>query len=81
MPKRLNESVAMIRQEPFNYLATFNADNQVEYEGWSYPGKVEGDNDWQICKHTYTSGNLTKTEWANGANFNNIWTSRSTYFS
>lgn len=79
MPKRRNETEAMIRQEPFAYRAAFDSDQNVEYEGWADPGTATSSALWIICKHTYDSNNnLTATQWAYtsgtpAAQFNQVW--------
>jgi len=78
MPKRRNEVESMIRQEPFSYRAAFDANNNVEYEGWAQPSTAEGTAAWIVAKHTYDANqNLTKTEWASKALFDQIWTNYS----
>ena len=64
MPQRRNEIQAMVRQEPYAYAASFNADNQVEYEAWAEVGAPFTEAKWIVCKHTYSSGNLVRTQWA-----------------
>ena len=78
MSKRRNEMMSMIRQEPFSYRAAYDADNNVEYEGWATPGNPTTGAHWIIAKHTYTSGNMTATTWAQDSDevvgqFTNIW--------
>lgn len=80
MPKRHNELESMIRQEPFRYRAEYNADNYIIYEGWSYPGAATSDASWVICKHVWTDGNMTETNWAGSADFDKVWDDKESYF-
>jgi hypothetical protein len=79
--RQVDEHKAVTRQMAQAYRAAFDASNNVEYEAWAEPGTLDGDKRWMICKHTYTSGNLTKTEWADGSatGFNRTWTGYSGY--
>ena len=71
MPQRRNEITSQIRSEPMAYIAVYNASNQVIHEAWADPGTPAATEAWVACKHTYDgSGNMTKTEWADGAKFN-----------
>ena len=81
MPQRRNEECSMIRSEPFAYRAAYTSENNVEYEGWAAPGTATSAAFWIVCKHTYSSGNLTATEWAQTtpvapATFNQVWDDR-----
>jgi hypothetical protein len=81
MPKRRNEVESMIRQEPFEYRAAFDSSDYIEYEGWAVPGSATSASAWLICKHTHdSSGNLTSTQWADTASFDQIWDNRATLF-
>jgi hypothetical protein len=86
MSKLRSEQEVLSRNMGFKYRASFNVDNQVEYEGWAInPTVSEGDLKWQIIKHTYTSGNLTASDWAknNGKETDDFifsWTLRISYF-
>jgi len=64
MPKRRNEMETMTRSEPFAYIAEYDGDDNVEYEAWAVPGSATTSAVWVCAKHTYTTLNLTKTEWA-----------------
>ncbi len=81
MGKGRNETPTYSRNVGMRYRASFNSDNQVEYEGWALnPNAVEGDLSWQIMKHTYTSNNLTASNWANGSDdFAFSWTLKTSY--
>lgn len=81
MGKLNNETPGYVRNMGMRYRATYNADNQVEYEGWAIdPAAAEGDLKWQIVKHTYTSNNLTASNWANSSDdFVFSWALRATY--
>jgi len=81
MPPRRNELTSMVRQEPMAYRASFDASGNTEYEGWAPIGAADTDGSWTICKHTYTSGNLTSTSWALTASFDAVWDDRASYFS
>ena len=77
-PQRRNEEVSMIRSEPFAYRAAYDASNNVQYEGWAAPGTATSAALWIVCQHTYSSGNLTATQWAYtsgspAATFDQIW--------
>lgn len=81
MGLRRNEMMVAIRSEPMSYRASYTSDNLVEYEGWAEPGAAESSAVWIICKHTYSSSLLTKTEWAAvsgspAASFDSIWSNR-----
>lgn len=81
MGQRRNENWSMVRSEPFAYRAAYDASSNVEYEGWSQPGAADAGAVWLICKHTYSSGNLTETKWAAttgspAAEFDQVWNNR-----
>jgi len=78
MPRR-NEQTSMVRQEPFEYRADFDGGDDVIYEGWTAINSATTDESWIICKHTYTDGNLTRTQWV-GTDFNQKWSLRATLF-
>lgn len=76
-PQRRNEFSSLTRPEPFNYKASYDSNNNVEYEGWAIPGSATSDAVWMICKHAYdASNNLITTQWADGANFTQIFDNR-----
>jgi len=81
MGKRHTETEVISRNMGMKYRASYNSDNQVEYEGWAInPASAEGDLAWQIVKHTYTSGNQTESNWANNSDdFKFSWTLKATY--
>ena len=81
MPKERNETPVYSRNMGLKYRAEFNGDNQVLYEGWTLEAsRLTSDAKWQIVKHTYTSGNLTATDWADGTDdFIKVWDLRSSY--
>ena len=66
--KRRNESGAMIRQEPFAYIAEYNADGNIEFEAWASPGTGTTTAEWICAKHTYSSNQLINTKWAKDVN-------------
>ena len=76
---RRNELVAMVRSEPFEYRAEYDSDNYVIYEGWAAIGSASSAESWIISKHTYTSGNLIRTQWV-GTDFNAVWSDRASLF-
>jgi hypothetical protein len=83
MPKNRNEIEAMVRTTPYAYIAEYDADNNVEYEAWADPGTAATTAKWICAKHTYSSLNLTKTQWAQDsdgkvADFTNLASSLST---
>ena len=82
MPSLRNEFITYSRNQGLKYRASFTTDNQVEYEGWAINnGAAEGDLAWQIIKHTYTSGNLTASNWASSTDdFVHSWTLKADYF-
>jgi len=80
MVQRRNELTSQIRQEPMEYRAEYDASNYVIYEGWADPGTATSEAKWVIQKHSYTSGNLVKTEWAGSADFDQVWDDRATLF-
>lgn len=72
--------------EPFAYRAEFDSDDYILYEGWAETGTAEATEAWQLCKHTYTNGNLTATKWAQpdassagSGEFSFSWTVRTGY--
>lgn len=81
MSKLHNENPVYARNQGLKYRAAFNASNQVEYEGWAINNhSAEGDLAWQILKHTYTSDNLTASNWATQTDdFIHSWTLKATY--
>lgn len=81
MPNTRTETPVYSRNQGLKYRASFNSDNQVEYEGWAIDNRAaEGDESWQIIKHTYTSGNLTASNWATQTDeFIHSWTLRTEY--
>jgi hypothetical protein len=55
----------------------YTASNEVEYLGKADIGTATSAATWQIKKFTWTSGNLTKKEWADGNEaFDNVWDNR-----
>ena len=86
MPFLRNEQQVYSRNQGLKYRASFNVDNQAEYEGWAIENDTsEGDLKWQIIKHTYTSGNLVASNWASSGghstdDFIFSWTLKATYF-
>ena len=81
MSKLHNEQPTYTRNQGMKYRASFNASNQVEYEGWAINNHAaEGDLSWQILKHTYASDNLTASNWASQTDdFIHSWTLKGTY--
>ena len=82
MPQRRNELTNQVRSEPLSYRAAFDANSNVEYEGWAVPGASEGSAIWIIARHTYSSNLLTATKWAQTtgsppADFDQVWTNYS----
>ncbi len=67
MPFLRNEQQVYSRNQGLAYYAVFNVSNQVIYEAWAQPGSALTSAVWQVCKHTYTSDNLTRTEWSDGS--------------
>jgi len=68
MPRRHNEMETMVRSEPFAYIAEYDSDNNVEFEAWAPAGAATTSAVWICAKHTYSSLNLTKTQWAQDSN-------------
>lgn len=81
MGKRHSETEVLSRNMGLKYRASFDADGNVEYEGWAInPASAEGSLAWQIVKHTYTSGNLTASNWADSSDdFTFSWTLKTSY--
>lgn len=75
MPPRRNEQETVSRPLPLLYYATYDANSNVEYQGWTDRGSATSAAVWLIAKNTYSSGNLTKTEWAS-VGFDQIWDNR-----
>ena len=87
MSEARSETSVYSRNRGLKYRASFNIDNQVEYEGWAMDNNAtEDEKKWQIIKHTYTSGNLTASNWATPTNgtptddFIFSWTLKENYF-
>lgn len=83
--KNRNEVESYNRNVGFFYVAEYDVNNRVTYEGWAYPSNVainQSSSIFQICKHTYDgNGNLTQTDWANNSDdFSFAWSLRATYF-
>lgn len=52
-------------------------DANTTYIGWATPGSASSAASWKIQKITFTAGNPTAIEWADGnLNFDNIWDNR-----
>ena len=66
MGKLGNETPTYSRNQGFAYYAVFDGNNSVTHEAWASPSSLTSEAKWQICKHTYVSGNLTRTQWAEG---------------
>ena len=81
MPFLRNETQVYSRNQGLKYRASFNASDQVEYEGWATENNAaEGDLKWQILKHSYTGGNLTASNWASQTDaFVHSWTLKADY--
>lgn len=79
-PQRRNEQTVQSRPEPMAWRGAYDANSNLQYEGWAEPGAAEGSAIWLVAKHTYdASNNLTKSEWAQTspsppAMFDQIWT-------
>jgi len=65
----------------------YDANDNVEYQGWAQPGTATNATGWHIVKHTWSAGtvsgfNLTRTRQASDqVKFDKAWDSRATYFS
>jgi hypothetical protein len=85
MGKIYGETTVCSRNSGLKYRAEYNASNQVIYEGWSLdPNAAETDTTWQVVKHTWTSDNLTSSDWAKLSgrstdDFVFAWSSHATY--
>lgn len=81
MGKERNETEVYSRNKGMKYRATYDSDNNVEYEGFAQnPAAAESDASWQICKHTFVDNNMTETNWASGSDdMDKAWTLRTTY--
>lgn len=55
----------------------YDADNRLLYAGFARPGTEDADLAWQIQKLTWVDGKLIKVRYANYAEFNQSWDSRS----
>jgi len=64
----------------------YDADDNIEYQGWAQPGAAASDTKWHIVKHTWVAGtvsgfNLTHTRQASDqVKFDKVWDNRATYF-
>lgn len=67
--------------QQFTYVSAGNGTGQMEYQGFSQPGKLTSASTWQIRKFTYDSSNrISSINWANGSDeFAFIWDNRSSY--
>lgn len=55
----------------------YDANGNLIYQGNAMPGSSKGSAVWQIKRFTYTSGNLSDIQYADGnMNFDNIWNDR-----
>ena len=65
--------------DPRTRVYQYDAGNFLIYEGWAKPGSAYTDPVWAIRKYTYTGGNLTLTQWADGNTAeDNIWANAAT---
>ena len=70
----------------FEKRNAYDANDNVEYQGWAQPGSAASDAKWHIVKHTWAAGsvagfNLTRTQQASDqVKFDKVWDSRATYF-
>ena len=63
--------------ESYIYRFDYDGSNNLLYKGRALPGSASSDAAWAIQKYTYTGGNLTLIQWANGDNaLNKIWDNR-----
>jgi len=64
----------------------YDANDNIEYQGWAQPGADAGELKWHIVKHTWVAGNvsgfnLTHTRQASDqVKFDKEWDERATYF-
>lgn len=66
--------------KPLAYRAAFDVDNQVIYEAWAPTGTAESATSWQLCRNTWSGGNMTETKWPNGSGeFGFAWSLRGDY--
>lgn len=50
------------------------------YLGYARPGAATSAAEWQIRKLTYSSGNVTQTDFASGVNdYDKVWDNRAAY--
>ena len=58
----------------------YDANNNLIYQGTAYPSITKASAGWRIKKFTYTSGNLTDIQFADGNdNYDNVWNDRAIY--
>lgn len=63
----------------YTILATYTAGNPI-YVGKAKAGTGTDEAYWQICKLTWTGGDLTAVKWADGiTTFTKTWDDRATY--
>lgn len=66
--------------DKYTMLVEYDASDNPEYIGEATPGTAQGDPVWRIRKVTYTGGNPTGIEWAEGTTeFNKVWDDRGDY--
>jgi len=52
----------------------YDASDNLEYLGMAAAGASTAASVWQVIKFTWTSGNMTAKQWADGdRNYDNVW--------
>ena len=65
MVKNRNEQEVLSRTTPFSWKGEYDANENIEYEGWAAAGATLANPVWMAAKHTYDANqNITQTEWA-----------------
>ncbi len=73
---RLNHGTVMVVPGEYIQRFSYDANSQVEYEGYAPTGTAEGTNSWVIRKYTYNA-NLQQTATNIARDVN--WTDRSSH--
>lgn len=66
---RLNHGTVMVVPGEYKQRFAYDANSQVEYEGYAPIGTSEDDPAWVIRKYTYSSGLQTETNIARDVNW------------
>jgi len=75
----VQEAVATESTSRYVTQLDYDSDNNLIYLGIAKIGEATSAAGWQVRRLTWTSGNLTAIEWADGDfEFDNVWDDRTT---